>query len=96
MGSGLLGIKDSCIQGKGQAMPKANIILLPPKPIPVPPAQIVRPCEWALRAAIWDMETQLGTIEAYNMLIGYANNLKAQIDDGKAKKQNPIYSTKVR
>ena len=62
------------------------------RPIPKP---IVRPCEWGLRGTISDLETQLGSIEAYNMLIDYAAILKRKIEAGKAKSQNPIYATSI-
>lgn len=58
-----------------------------------PPKPIIRPCEWGLKGSISDMETQLGSIEAYNMLIDYAAKLKRKIDSGKGKAQNSIYAT---
>ena len=60
------------------------------------PKRIIRPCEWGLRSAIADMETQLGSIEAYNMLTDYAAQLKAEIDAGNAKPQNEYFSTHPR
>jgi len=59
------------------------------------PQPIVRPCEWGLKGAINDLETQLGSIEAYNMLTCYANYLKRKIDAGNAKEQNPLYATNI-
>ena len=63
------------------------------RPLPKP---IARPCEWGLRKAIMGMETQLGSVEAYNMLVRYAEALKAEIDAGKAKPQNPYFATDPR
>lgn len=60
------------------------------------PKRIVRPCEWGLRSAISGMESQLGTIEAYNMLVDYANKMKAQIDAGNAKAQLEYFATDPR
>lgn len=61
-----------------------------------PPKPIVRPCDYGLLTAIHGLETQLGTIEAYNRLVTAAATLKAQIDAGKAKAQNPIYAVSPR
>jgi hypothetical protein len=57
-----------------------------------PPTRIVRPCDWGLRGAINGLETQLGTIEAYNRLAEAAHALKAQIDAGNAKPQHPMFA----
>lgn len=61
----------------------------PDQPLPAP---IMRPCDWGLIGAIDALETQLGTIEAYNRLAVAAARLKAQIDAGNAKAQNPMYA----
>ena len=58
-------------------------------PVPKP---IVRPCDWGLIGAVRDLETQLGSIEAYNRLATAAAALKAKIDAGQAKAQNPMYA----
>ena len=58
-----------------------------------PPKPIIRPCEWGLKGTITDLEMQMGSIEAYNMLIDYAAKLKRKIDSGNARAQNPLYST---
>jgi hypothetical protein len=58
-------------------------------PLPKP---IIRPCDWGLKGAINNLETQLGTIEAYNRLATAAAALKAKIDAGKAEAQNPMYA----
>lgn len=60
-----------------------------------PPKRIARPCEWGLKGTISDLETQLGSIEAYNMLADYAAKLKHKIDSGNAKPQNMIYWTSI-
>lgn len=57
------------------------------------PERIMRPCDYGLLNAIHGLETQLGTIEAYNRLADASHALKAQIDAGNAKPQNPMYAT---
>jgi len=59
------------------------------------PNPIRRPCEWGLLGTVNDMENQLGTIEAYNMLVAYANKLKTKIDNGNAKAQLSIFATDI-
>ena len=61
----------------------------PEAPLPKP---IVLPCDWGLIGAINNLETQLGTIEAYNRLAIAAARLMAQIQAGEAKAQNPIFA----
>lgn len=63
------------------------------RPLPEP---IVRPCEWGLRACIMGMESQLGSIEAYNMLVKYAESLKSKIEIGNGEAQNPYFATDPR
>lgn len=58
-----------------------------------PPKRLMRPCDWGLKAAINNLETQLGSIEAYNRLAEAAHALKAKIDAGQAKAQNPMFAT---
>ncbi len=53
---------------------------------------IIRPCDWGLRLAIDNLETQLGSIEAYNRLATAAAALKAKIDAGGAVAQNSLYA----
>lgn len=60
------------------------------------PRPIVRPCDYGLLGAIDALETQLGTIEAYNRLAAAANALKQRIDAGGAKPQNPLYAVRLR
>jgi hypothetical protein len=60
------------------------------------PKPIVRPCDYGLLTAIHGLETQLGTIEAYNRLVLAAEKLKEQIDAGKAKAQNPLFAVSPR
>ena len=61
-------------------------------PLPTP---IVRPCDWGLKRVIGDMESQLGTIEAYNRLAIAAAALKSKIDAGKAEAQNQIFAKSI-
>ena len=56
------------------------------------PMPIKRPCDYGLDRAISDLETQLGSIEAYNRLCAAADRLRAKIDAGHAKPQNPLYA----
>lgn len=49
------------------------------------PVRIMWPCDYGLLGAVRDMETQIGTVEAYNRLCEAAARLKRQVDDGKAK-----------
>jgi hypothetical protein len=60
------------------------------------PRPIVRPCEYGLQIAVHGLESQLGTIEAYNRLVAAANHLRQQIDAGNARPQNPLFSVSVR
>lgn len=57
------------------------------------PKRIMRPCEWGLLATVRDLETQMGTVEAYNRLCDAAQKLKAKIDAGKAEQQNRLFAT---
>ena len=57
------------------------------------PKRIVRPCEYGLWSAVNDVETQMGTVEAYNRLCDWAQSLKAKIDRGEAKAQHPMWAT---
>ena len=56
------------------------------------PLPIRRPCDYSLKMAVSALETQLGTIEAYNRLAAAAHDLKAKIDAGKAAPQNPMFA----
>lgn len=56
------------------------------------PKPIMRPCDWGLLGAIYGLETQLGTIEAYNRLADAAHALRAKIDAGQAVAQNPMFA----
>lgn len=58
-----------------------------------PPKRILRPCDYGLKRVINDLETQVGTVEAYNKLCDAAEALKAKIDAGKAQPQNPLFAT---
>ena len=57
------------------------------------PKRIMRPCDWGLINAVTAMETQVGTVEAYNRLCDAATRLKRQIDDGKAKVPHAMWLT---
>jgi len=66
-----------------------------PKPTGRPvdlPKRIRRPADYGLELAIMNLETQLGTIEAYNRLVEWAVHLRKRIDGGDAKAQNPLYA----
>lgn len=60
------------------------------------PRRIVRPCDHGLRMAVIDLETQLGSVEAFNRLIATAERLKNKIDKGDVQAQNPIYATSIK
>lgn len=78
-----------------QPPPPANVHAWPlaaGRPDMAPPPRIVRPCDYALRNAQFALETQLGTIEAYNRLATAAHDLKAKIDAGEAVPQNPLFA----
>lgn len=60
------------------------------------PRRIVRPCDSSLLLAVYALEGQLGTIEAYNRLVAAANVLRAKVERGEAQAQNPIFATSVR
>jgi hypothetical protein len=57
------------------------------------PKRIVRPCEWGLRGCVVDLETQLGTVEAYNRLCDAAAALKRKVDSGDAVAQHAMWAT---
>jgi hypothetical protein len=61
-----------------------------------PPRRLVRPCDAGLLLAVQNLETQLGTIEAYNRLVMAAKSLAHKIERGDAKAQNPLYAKSVR
>lgn len=67
-----------------------------PKPAGRPEAElpraIMRPCDWGLQNAVRALETQLGTIEAYNRLALAAHTLKTKIDSGQAQAQHPMFA----
>lgn len=57
------------------------------------PRRIIRPCEWGLLGTVRDLETQMGTVEAYNRLCDAAQQLKAKIDAGDAHAQGKMWAT---
>lgn len=61
-----------------------------------PPIRIKRACDWGLESAVSALETQLGTIEAYNRIVDAANILKSRIDTGDVKAQNPLYAKNIK
>ncbi len=69
--------------------PWPNVAGRPDVPLP---QKLMRPCDWGLRGAINSLETQLGTIEAYNRLAVAAHELKAKIDAGSAKPQHQMFA----
>lgn len=60
------------------------------------PRRLMRPCDWSLQTAVQSLETQLGSIEAYNRLADAAAEMRAKIDAGNAQPQNPIYAVHPR
>jgi len=56
------------------------------------PKRIMRPCEWGLLGTVRDLETQMGTVEAYNRLCDAAQQLKAKIDAGNAEQQHKMWA----
>lgn len=60
-----------------------------------PPRELHRPADWGLKLAITNLETQLGTIEAYNRLARAAQALHARIEAGDAKAQNPLFAVSL-
>jgi len=57
------------------------------------PKRIMRPCDYGLRRVIFDMENQVGTVEAYNKMCDAAEKLKAQIDSGNARQAHAHFAT---
>jgi len=57
------------------------------------PRRIMRPCEYGLLGTVRDLETQMGTVEAYNRLCDAAQRLKAKIDAGDAEQQHKMWAT---
>ncbi|MDD5271503.1 MAG: hypothetical protein PHU14_02170 [Methylovulum sp.] len=57
------------------------------------PSPIKRPCHYGLESAVMDMETQIGSVEAYNQLCLAARQLKRKIDSGQGKRQAEMYAT---
>jgi len=57
------------------------------------PKKIMRPCDYGLLGTVRDLETQVGTVEAYNKLCDAAAKLKAKIDAGNGQVQHPMFAT---
>lgn len=58
------------------------------------PRRIDKAADYGLLGAVNQMETQWGTIEAYNRLVEHCERLKAQIDAGEAKIMHPCIDTR--
>lgn len=78
----------------GEPAPLEEIIR-PDEFLPRIPAQIKRPCDYGLKMAMDALETQLGTIEAFNRLCAACEKMRAQIDEGNAKEQHPFFRTDI-
>lgn len=57
------------------------------------PKKIIRPCEWGMHNAVRDMETQMGSVEAYNRLCEWASHLKTKIDAGNGVQAHAMWAT---
>ncbi|WEF34910.1 hypothetical protein [Pseudoduganella chitinolytica] len=57
------------------------------------PKRIMRPCDYGMWNAVKAMETQVGTVEAYNRLCEWAASLRQKIDAGEAKAPHPMWLT---
>lgn len=56
----------------------------------------MRPCDYGLLAVMRELETQLGTVEAYNRLVEAAHTMRVAIDGGRVVAQNPMYAVSIR
>jgi hypothetical protein len=63
-----------------------------PAPSRPTPRRIVRPCEHGLALAIDAMETQMGSVEAYNLLCDAAASLRRKIDAGEGHAQHAMWA----
>jgi hypothetical protein len=79
-------------------MPETTVVAwpLPTGVAAAAPKRIKRPCDWGLDCAVHDLEVQLGTIEAYNRLVEAAEQMRAEIEAGRVKAQNPLYAVSVK
>lgn len=57
----------------------------PPEFLAVAPKQILRPADYTLKLAVGSLETQLGTVEAYNRLCAAARGILARIETGETR-----------
>lgn len=64
-------------------------------PAKAKPRRIKRPCDWGLELTVIQLETQLGTVEAYNRIVDAAKYLQEKINAGHAKSQNPLFAVSV-
>lgn len=60
------------------------------------PPRLYKPAECGLLTAVMALETQLGTIGAYNALVEAAEKLRAKIERDEAEGANPIYVKEFR
>lgn len=60
------------------------------------PMPIVRPCDYGLEIAVMALETQVGTIEAYNRIVDKCRVLREQIERGHIKAQNQLYAKSIK
>jgi len=58
-----------------------------------PPKRIMRPCDHGLARAVNALETQVGTVEAYNKLCDAATALKVKIDAGQGQQAATHWAT---
>jgi len=56
------------------------------------PVKITLACDHGLWVAVQGLQVQLGSIEAYNRLVEVAALLRAKIERGEGKLQNPKYA----
>jgi len=59
------------------------------------PKKIIRPCDYGLMCAVRSLETQVGTIEAYNRLVDAANILYQRIKIGDIEVQNKLFAGSI-
>lgn len=72
-----------------------EIIIRPDEFLPAVPRTIKRPADYTLDLAVDALETQLGTIEAYNRLVQACEAMREKIDAGKAKEQHAMFRTEI-
>ena len=73
-----------------------NVVVSLPEFAKEPPKQVQRPCDASLFIAVTALETQLGTVEAYNRICQAAEVLFSKIKQGKAQPCNPCYAASIK